>query len=74
MDSRSDNRRVSPTGEAARGSRQETDTENLEDVLDPDEPCFTEAELKRLGLLPVPEWARKPPGSRGADLFDDQDE
>jgi len=33
------------------------------------EPCFTEAELKALGLLPVPDWARRPPRADEPNLF-----
>jgi len=33
-------------------------------------PCFTEADLKKWGLLPVPEWARKPPRPKEPRLFD----
>ena len=40
-------------------------------LLGPDEPCITEAALKRLGLLPVPDWARKPPKRKKPGLFDD---
>jgi hypothetical protein len=40
--------------------------------LDDDEPCITEADLKRWGLLPVPAWARKPPGAAQPGLFDDE--
>jgi hypothetical protein len=45
--------------------------------LDPDEPCFTEAELTRLGVLPVPEWMRKPPKlknrNKQPELFDEDE-
>jgi hypothetical protein len=34
-------------------------------------PCFTEAEFKAMGLLPVPEWARRPPEPHEPGLFDD---
>ena len=34
------------------------------------EPCLTEAELTKMGLLPVPDWARKPPRPTEPSLFD----
>jgi hypothetical protein len=42
-------------------------------VIDDGSPCFTEAELAELKLLPVPDWARKPPGPSQPGLFDDDD-
>ena len=33
---------------------------------------ITEADLKRWGLLPVPDWARKPPRAAEPGLFDDE--
>jgi hypothetical protein len=37
----------------------------------PEGPCFTEAELRRLGILPPPAWMREPPQpKRGPTLFD----
>jgi hypothetical protein len=41
-------------------------------MAEDEEPCFTEAALRKLGLLPVPEWARKPPGRKEPDLFDEE--
>lgn len=72
MDSRSDDCRVSRSSQAAVGSGEEADAEDLTpksnefsggDSSPPwgDDPCFTEAELNAL-LPPIPDWARKPPG------------
>lgn len=70
MDSGSDDRGVSQPGEAVGRGGQEADSSIL-DAIDPEQPCFTEEELKRLGILPVPEWARRLPKTDGPSLFDD---
>jgi hypothetical protein len=36
------------------------------------EPCLTEALLKKWGIFPVPDWARKPPGPKEQSLFDEE--
>lgn len=60
---------MSPPGETFGGGSQEADGPNLNET---EESCFTEAELKKLGLVPVPEWARKPPKAKTPGLFDDE--
>jgi len=42
-------------------------------LRDDEEPCFTEADFYRWGILPVPDWARKPPRPKRKErrLFDD---
>lgn len=81
MDSRSDDCGVSAPGAVALGSGEEADAETLAAGSNgqaewqfgtDDNPCLTEDDLKRWGLLPVPEWARKPPKSSQPTLFDDE--
>lgn len=72
MGSESNDRGVpQPSGTSGRGGSEGNDS--IIDALDPEQPCFTEEELKRLGILPVPEWARRPPKPAEPSLFDDLD-
>jgi hypothetical protein len=41
-------------------------------LLDPDEPCFTEDDLRRLGVPPVPEWMRRPPKRGQREFFENE--
>lgn len=48
--------------------------EEFRSCLDPNSPWITEADLTRLGVLPVPDWARKPPKPKERGLFDFEDD
>ncbi len=43
-------------------------------VWEDGEPCLSEALMKKWGLLPVPDWMRKPPRRKKNQpgLFDDE--
>ncbi len=83
MDLGSDDRRVSGSGQTpvSRGNEADGTNINMDDkecaqgepsLAEHVEPCFTEAELTKMGLLPVPDWARKPPRPKVRGLFDDE--
>lgn len=56
---------------------EDPDTYEPQKVWEDGEPCLTEALLKKWGVLPVPDWMRKPPKikrNRGQRmLFSDED-
>lgn len=70
MDSGSDDCRIPPSGEAVEGSSDKPDDPSVDTKAK--EPAETELSLTALGLLPVPAWARKPPGTPEPSLFDNE--
>ena len=82
MDTRSDDRTLSDSGQTLIGSGEEADTASLiphdleaDDLYRPregeidDAGCFTEAYFKRV-LPPIPQWMREPPRPKERTLFD----
>jgi hypothetical protein len=70
MGSGSDDCRVPPSGEAVEGSSGKADDPSVDTKVK--KPAEEDLSLTALGLLPVPAWARKPPGPAEPDLFDNE--